>query len=171
MSSLEVNKTFAAILTAGITFSLAGFIGSQLVHPERLHEAAIQIGDVGAPAAAPAAAPTIEPIAPLLASANVERGQQVAQRLCGSCHTWTDGGRSGVGPNLYGIVGAPHAHAQGFSYSGVLQGKHSDPWTYEELNHWLFKPSTYAPGTRMAFAGISGAQQRADVIAYLQTLK
>ena len=44
------------------------------------------------------------------------------------------------------------------------------PWTYDELNEWLYKPSAYAPGTRMTFAGINNDKQRADVIAYLRTL-
>ncbi|WP_149541337.1 c-type cytochrome [Siccirubricoccus phaeus] len=171
MGSLELNKAFAAILTAGITFMLAGQLGKLLVHGERPHESAIQIGDVtgGAPAATPAAAPALEPISPLLAAANVQNGQTIAQRQCGSCHTFNQGGRSGVGPNLYGIVGAPHGHAEGFNYSAAIKGKQG-PWNYEELNAWLHRPSAYAPGTRMAFAGISNTQQRADVIAYLRSL-
>jgi cytochrome c len=44
------------------------------------------------------------------------------------------------------------------------------PWTFDALNHWLYKPSAYAPGTRMSFAGITNDKQRADVIAYLRTL-
>jgi cytochrome c len=74
-----------------------------------------------------------------------------------------------VGPNLYGVVGGPHAHMEGFNYSAGLKAK-SGPWTFDELNEWLHKPSSYVPGTRMAFAGISNDQQRADVIAYLRSL-
>jgi cytochrome c len=44
------------------------------------------------------------------------------------------------------------------------------PWTYDALNEWLYKPSAYAPGTRMTFAGITSDKQRADVIAYLRSL-
>jgi cytochrome c len=44
------------------------------------------------------------------------------------------------------------------------------PWTFDALNEWLYKPSSYAPGTRMSFAGITNDKQRADVIAYLRTL-
>ncbi|MCO6418771.1 cytochrome c family protein [Siccirubricoccus sp. KC 17139] len=170
MGSLELNKAFAAVLTAGIAFMLAGQLGKLLVHGEKPHESAIQIGDVGAaPASAPAAAPALEPISPLLANANVQNGQTIAQRQCGSCHTFNQGGRNGVGPNLYGIVGAPHGHAEGFNYSAAIKGKEG-PWTYEQLNEWLHKPSSYAPGTRMAFAGLNNTQQRADVIAYLRSL-
>ncbi|SDD89585.1 c-type cytochrome [Belnapia rosea] len=171
MNSLELNKVFAAVLTAGITFMVAGQVGKLLVHGEKPHESAIRIGDPtgGAPSAAPAAAPQAEPISGLLASADVAAGQQLAQRNCGACHSFDQGGRSGIGPNLYNVVGAPHGHVEGFNYSAALKGKQG-PWDYEELNHWLYKPSSYAPGTRMAFAGLANTQQRANVVAYLRSL-
>ncbi len=171
MNSLELNKAFAAVLTAGITFMLAGQVGKLLVHGEAPHESAIRIGDPtgGAPSAAPAAGPQMEPISGLLASADVAAGQQIAQRNCGACHSFDQGGRNGIGPNLYNIVGAPHGHVDGFNYSAALKGKQG-PWDYEELNHWLYKPASYAPGTRMAFAGLSNTQQRANVVAYLRSL-
>jgi cytochrome c len=172
MASMEVNKAVAAVLTAGVAFMVTGLIGRTVVHVERPHESAIQIGEVAtsqatqAPAAAPAA---LEPITPLLASANLANGEALAKRLCASCHSFNEGGRSGVGPNLHGIIGAAHGHAEGFNYSASLKGK-PGPWTYEDMNAWLAKPNTYAPGTRMAFAGISNTQQRADVIAYLKSI-
>ena len=172
MANMEVNKALAAVLTAGIAFMGSGFIGQQLVHVERPHESAIQIGEVAASQTtqAPAAeAPKLEPITPLLASANVQNGQTLAQRLCASCHSFNEGGRNGVGPNLHGVIGAPHGHVEGFTYSAALKGKQG-PWTYEDMNVWLLKPNAYAPGTRMAFAGISNTQQRADVIAYLKSI-
>jgi cytochrome c len=171
MNSLELNKAASAILVAGIAFMLAGQLGKVLVHGERPHESAIRIGDPGnAPATAPAAAaPALEPISGLLANANVENGKTLFNRNCGTCHTANEGGRNGVGPNLYGVVGAPHGHAQSFNYSAAIKSKQG-PWNYEELNAWLHKPSAYAPGTRMAFAGLNQAQARADVIAYLRTL-
>lgn len=172
MASMEFTKVSAAVLTAGIAFMLGGELSRKLIHGERPHESAIQIGDMAAsqPTEAPAAeAPAIEPIVPLLASANVQNGETVAKRLCASCHSFNQGGRAGVGPNLYGIIGAPHGHAEGFNYSAALKGKEG-PWTYEDMNAWLLKPSNYASGTRMAFAGISSTQQRADVIAYLKSI-
>lgn len=170
-SSLELNKALAAVLTAGITFMVAGVVGRAVVSPHRLDKPAIAI-DTGAPApgaGAPAAPAGPEPIEALLANANVDSGRQIAQRQCGACHTFNEGGRSGVGPNLYGIIGAPHGHVAGFNYSNALKGKPGD-WTYAQLNEWLFKPGTYAPGTRMAYAGLSNTQQRADLVAFLRTL-
>jgi cytochrome c len=170
-TNLEGNKIVAAVLTAGVTFGLAGFIGSLLVHPSRPHHAAIAIpGEAAAAAPAAPAAPALDPITPLLAAANVANGQQIAQRQCASCHSFNDGGRAGVGPNLYGIVGAKHAHAEGFNYSAALRGMADKPWTYEELNAWLHSPRAYAPGNRMSYAGLANTAQRADLIAYLRSI-
>jgi len=168
MQSLEFNKAFAALLTAGLTLGLAGQFGKFLVHGEKPHETAIAIADAAPAAAAPAAA-TLEPVSALLANANVDAGKTRFAQQCGICHSVNDGGKNGVGPNLYGILGAAHGHAAGFNYSDALKGK-AGPWNYEELNAWLAKPAAYAPGTRMAYAGLPSVQQRADIIAYLRTL-
>ncbi|GIX10982.1 cytochrome c family protein [Elioraea sp.] len=173
MNTMELNKIAAAILTAGILFMVTGIVGDALVHPKRLHESVlkIQTGTEAPAAAAPAPAePTIEPIGPLLASANPENGQAIARRACGACHTFDQGGRNAVGPNLWGIVGADHAHAEGFNYSQAIMAKKGQPWTYEELNRFIANPRAYAPGTRMAFNGLANTQQRADLIAWLRTL-
>ncbi|MBP0444408.1 cytochrome c family protein [Roseomonas sp. SSH11] len=167
--SLEANKAFAAVLTAGICFMVAGLVGGLVVHPQRLDKPAIETGEV-VTAAAPAAPAALEPIAPLLASANVENGRTIASRQCAACHTFTEGGRNAVGPNLYGVVGGPHAHREDFNYSPAMKALHEKPWDYEALNAFLNRPAAAIPGTRMAFAGLNQAQQRADVIAYLRSL-
>lgn len=109
------------------------------------------------------------PIAPLLTTADPVAGEAYAKKVCAACHSLNEGGRAIVGPNLFGVVGGPHAHMAGFNYSEALKAK-PGPWTYDELFAWLTKPDAYAPGTRMAFPGISNAKLRLDVIAYLRTL-
>jgi cytochrome c len=172
MDSMEVNKGIAAVLVAGIAFFLTGLIGDNLVRetvPEKpvLNIATAPTAPTGGGEAKPAGP---APIAPLLASADAKSGDQFAHKICVACHTFDKGGKPGVGPNLYGIVGAPHDHEDGFNYSPAMQKFKGQPWTYDALNDWLFKPSTYAPGTRMTFAGITSDKQRADVIAYLRSL-
>jgi cytochrome c len=168
--SLEANKAFAAVLTAGIAFMVAGFVGSIVVKPHRLEKTAIAIEGLPAAGAAPAAEAAIPDISPLLAAASADNGRQIAGRLCSACHTFEEGQPNKVGPNLYGVVGGPHAHRPDFNYSPAMAALKEKPWGYEELNHFLQGPARYIRGTRMAFAGISNVQQRADVVAYLRSL-
>ena len=170
MDNLEFNKAAAAVLVAGIVFMVSGVVASMVVKPQALHHSVLKI-DTGADtaAAAPAKEEPLAPIGPLLASADLANGEVLAKRLCASCHTFNDGGRNGVGPNLYGVIGRDHGAAPGFNASAALKGK-PGPWTFEDMNAWLKKPTAYIPGSRMAFAGINSDKQRADVILYLRSL-
>jgi cytochrome c len=109
-------------------------------------------------------------IADLLPSADPARGKKDTMKYgCFGCHTFNEGGEAGIGPNLYGVVGAAHGHMPGYSYSEALKGKQG-LWTYDELYQWLKKPSAYAPGTKMTFPGAPNPKDRADLIAYLRSL-
>lgn len=107
-------------------------------------------------------------IATLLPTADAAKGAEVFKK-CASCHTVTQGGAAGVGPNLYGIVGAKHGNQAGFAYSDALIGK-PGPWSFEAMNDWLTSPKAYAPGTKMSFAGLSKPEDRANLLVYLNGL-
>ena len=171
MNSLEVNKACAAVLVAGIAFMGASLLGDALVSPHKLVKSAIQIDlpEANKAASGPVAAPE-PPTALLLASADSALGEaQVKAQGCVACHSFNEGGKAGVGPNLYGVIGAPHGHMEGYTYSAALKGK-AGPWTFDEMNEWLRKPSAYAPGTKMSYAGLADPKKRADIIDYLRTL-
>lgn len=172
MDSLDANKAVAAILVAGIAFFITGLLGDNLIYEQRPAKPAIAIQSAETPAPGGAAQKPAgpAPIVPLLASADVQKGEKFVQQVCGACHSFNQGGKPIVGPNLYGIVGDPHDHEAGFSYSSALEKFKGQPWTYEALNKWLYDPQTYAPGTHMTYTGIKSTNQRADVVAYLRTL-
>jgi cytochrome c len=171
MDSMEFNKIFAAVLTAGIAFSALGLVADNLVHPRKLEHSAIKIeGVAAAPTeAAPAAPAPLPPIAPLLAKADPAAGAADVKKLCSACHNFVEGAGAKVGPDLYGVVGRDRASVAGFDYSAALKGI-PGKWTYDTLNAWLHSPKTFASGTKMAFAGIDSNTERADVIDYLHTL-
>lgn len=103
----------------------------------------------------------------LLAAADPAAGEKVFAK-CTSCHTINAGGATGIGPNLFGVVGKPLGkHAAGFAYSSALSD-HGGDWTYENLDAWLASPKAFANGTKMSFAGLSKPEERANVLAYLK---
>lgn len=171
MDGFELNRMLAAALLALLVGMLATKLSDELVSPRYLAKDAYPIvvtEEQSAPAAASQEEVKAEPIEPLLASANVEHGQEVAKK-CLQCHSFDKGVPNKVGPNLWGVVGNKVAHLESYGYSSAFKG-HGGSWTYEELNDYLYHPQKHIPGTKMAFAGIKKTRDRADLIAYLRTL-
>ena len=107
-------------------------------------------------------------VAAILAAGDIAEGEKVF-RKCSACHMIGDG-ENGTGPHLYGVVGRDVGGVAEFaSYSGALS-EVADVWTAEELFAFLEKPSSYASGTSMSFNGLAKADDRADLIAYLDAL-
>jgi cytochrome c len=171
MDSMEWNKILGAILAVGIAFSGFGIIAENVVHVHPLKASAIKVEGVAeAPtAAAPEAPKALPDIAPLLAKASVPAGEADTKKLCTACHNFAEGAGAKIGPDLYGVVGRDRASVAGFDYSSALKGQ-PGKWTFASLNEWLHSPRTFAPGTKMTFAGIDDDKERADVIDYLDSL-
>ncbi|MGE4220402.1 MAG: cytochrome c family protein [Alphaproteobacteria bacterium] len=169
---LFLNKVAAAVIGAGLLAMTAGFVTHFIYHPKvhlEQHAYAIAEGLPAPSAAAGGGEPAaLEPIGPMLASADPAAGEAVFKK-CVACHTPEEGGANKVGPNLHDVVGRDIASHAGFSYSAALQGKEGS-WTYEDLNTFLHKPQSFAKGTKMTFAGLAKAEDRANVIAYLRSL-
>jgi cytochrome c len=170
--SFEANKIIGAILAAMILAMVSGMVANILVHPATLAKPAYEVAitePTGGGAAAPAAPTGPEPIKDLLAAADVDAGKSKTTQ-CAACHTFDKGGPNRIGPNLYGIVGDDIAHDRGgFAFSTALSAK-GGKWTVDNLNAWLWKPQDFAKGTKMTFIGLPKPQDRANVIAYLNSM-
>ena len=175
MSSFEWNKIIASVLTAMIVAMVSGILASQIVRPKHLEHAAYlppgaEAGAAAAHGAAPAQAVPLEPIAAAMANANPQKGQQVA-KVCLQCHTFEKGGANKIGPNLFGIMAVNIAAVPGYQFSQALAAHKGEKWDPEKLNVWLFRPQDFAKGTKMSFPGLPKVQDRADVVAYMESLK
>ncbi len=113
------------------------------------------------------ASPALADLDAALASADLTKGERTF-KTCAGCHTIESGAMNKAGPNLYGIVGQPVAAVDGFNYSKALT-EYGGEWTLERLDAFLTKPRAEVKGTKMGYAGLKKVEDRANLIAYLNT--
>ena len=170
MDSFELNKILGAVLGTCLILLVTSFAASALFAPNKPEkpgfEIAVKEEAAGGEKAAAAAPP--EPIEKLLQTASVQKGEQAAKK-CAACHDFTKGGPNKVGPNLFGIVGDKKGEVRGFNFSAAMKAK-GGTWTIDDLSQFIDNPKGFVPGTAMGFAGIQKGSERADVIAYLNSL-
>jgi len=171
MDSFELNKILGAVLASCLILLVMNFTAQALFAakaPEKpgFAIAAKEATEGGGKEAAPAKS---EPIEKLLQTASVEKGVAAAKK-CTACHTFENGGPNRVVPILYGIVGDKKREGRGgFNFSAAMKAK-GGTWTFDDLNKFIASPKGFIPGTAMGFAGIPKDSERADVIAYLNSL-
>jgi cytochrome c len=172
MSTLEINKMVAALLTVGVVAGFSAFLAGVIMHPHQLSEPSYSVAGAVSedePAEGAAADAPADGIAAMLASADEAAGKKVAKK-CASCHTFDQGGANKVGPNLWNTLEQPIADAEGFGYSDALKGKAGDTWTYDSLDAFIKKPKDFASGTKMTFAGLKKPEDRANLILYMRSM-
>ncbi len=181
-SNFELNKIIGAILLASMVAMVSGFVAMGLYtgsigehgHHEEKRGYTIAGADTAEAGGESAAATPEAPvdIMPLMAGADIEAGKAQLKK-CTACHTFDQGGKNGVGPNQWGLFGAACGHRTDYSYSDAIKAMHGKgmKWDEQTLSDFLANPKKYAPGNKMSFAGIKNPQDRANLIAYLKTLK
>ena len=160
------NTIAGWVLFAGIVALGSSIVAGETFKSERPEEmgypieGVVQEGEGGAEAE--------KPVAFYLATADAAAGEQVFKK-CTACHNADKGGANALGPNLYGVMGEGigKGHA-GYAFSPALSGV-GGSWTWDTMNAWLTSPKKFAPGTKMTFAGLSNPQDRANVIAFLNS--
>jgi len=170
MDSFELNKILGAVLGTCLILLVTSFAASALFAPNKPEKPGFEIAvkeEAAGGEKAAAAAPS-EPIEKLLQTASVQKGEAAAKK-CAACHDFTKDGPNKVGPNLFGIVGDKKGEGRGFNFSAAMKGK-GGTWTIDDLNKFIDNPKGFVPGTAMGFAGIQKDSERADVIAYLNSL-
>ena len=169
MSDLTFNKVAGAVLATGLAIVGLREISSGVFAPHPVEkpgyaiEVAEEAGAGGAAAEAPIDWGTVLP------TADIKAGEAVFAK-CKSCHTIEAGGPNGTGPNLHGILGKKSGQHAGFAYSPVMieHGTHG-VWTFQETSEFLKAPQKHLPGTKMTFVGLKKAEDRINLLAYLNT--
>lgn len=174
MDSFELNKMAGGLLATVFIVMSVSLARDAIFEKPAPATPGYAIAAAEAPAGGEAAGggevAAVEPIAPLLASADAAAGEAVFKK-CAACHTGEKGGANKVGPNLFGLIGRPVGTHEGFNYSaGMKEFGAGKNWDYELLAQFVTKPKAVVKGTSMGFAGLAKPEERANLIAYLRNL-
>jgi cytochrome c len=168
MDSFELNKIIAAILMVALLVIGLDKVADSVFHVNKPKNPGYKVEvDTQSTANASQASETVEKfdIAALMSQGDLESGKKVFKK-CAACHSIVKDGKNKIGPALYNVVGRAVGGVTDYKYSKALS-TYGKEWTFEELNGFLIKPSSYLKGTKMAYAGLRKEKDRASVIIYL----
>jgi cytochrome c len=167
--TMTFTKIVGSFCGALLVFLLGKWAAETLYHVGGAHgeEVAVYVIDTGEEEETAEVEEEEVDFETLLASADAGAGERVFGK-CRACHKLEDG-ENAAGPHLYAVVGRDIGVAEGFNYSGALS-EQADVWTPDHLNAFLEDPRGWAPGTTMGFAGLNKPEDRANLIAYLDTI-
>ena len=165
MNKIIVSIVFAIILVLGINK-----VTDVIFYVEKPEKSAYQVANVTTSASTTSAETSSANsdtgnIMALFASTSAADGAKVFKK-CAACHSIAEGGANKIGPALWGVLGRPAGAVPGYKYSKAILA-HGKNWSFEEMNGFLLKPKDWIKGTKMSFAGLKKARDRASVILYM----
>ena len=164
MNSFEINKIITAILVVILVVFGIGKISDIVFDKDDKNIVAYKV-EAPEGEAVQASTETSVDITALLAMGDIAHGEQVF-RKCKSCHSIKEGGKNNIGPKLWNVMFRPVGSVTEYKYSKALSS-YGNEWSWEEMNGFLIKPSTWIKGNKMGFAGLKNEKDRASVILYL----
>jgi len=168
MDSFELNKIIAAILMVALLVIGLGKIADEVFHVKKPKNPGYQVEvENQLTSKNSQAVEVIEKIdiAAVMSLGDIANGEKIFKK-CAACHSINKGGKNKIGPALYNVVGRAVGGVNDYKYSKAL-ASYGKEWTFEELNGFLTKPSSYLKGTKMSYAGLRKEKDRASVIMYL----
>ena len=165
MNKIIVSIVFAVILILGINK-----VANVIFYVEKPEKSAYQVASVTTVASntsTETASTSSEAgnIMALFASTSATDGAKVFKK-CAACHSIAEGGANKIGPALWGVLGRKVGSVADYKYSKALVA-YGKNWSFEEMNGFLIKPKDWIKGTKMSFAGLKNAKDRAAVILYM----
>ena len=162
MNKIIVSIVFAIILILGINK-----VTDVIFYVEKPEKSAYQVASVTTVASTTSAETSSETgnIMAIFASTSAAEGAKVFKK-CAACHSIAEGGKNKIGPALWGVIGRKAGSVPDYKYSKAMAA-HSKNWSFEEMNGFLIKPKDWIKGTKMSFAGLKNANERAAVILYM----
>ena len=162
MNKIIVSVVLAIILVLGINK-----ITDVIFYVEKPEQSVYQVEDVTIAASTTSTEVDSgsENILALFASTNAAEGAKIFKK-CAACHSIAEGGSNKIGPALWGVLGRPIGSVPDYKYSKAM-ASYGKNWSFEEMDGFLIKPKEWIKGTKMAFAGLKNAKDRAAVILYM----
>ena len=162
MNKIIVSIIFAAILVVGINK-----ITDVIYFVEKPEKSVYQVENVGAENSSIATEESSDSgnIMAIFASTSAADGAKVFKK-CAACHSISEGGANKIGPALWGVLGRKVGSLENYKYSKAMAA-YGKIWSFEEMNGFLIKPKDWIKGTKMSFAGLKNAKDRAAVILYM----
>jgi len=164
MNSFEINKIITAILVTILVVFGIGKISDVIFDKEEKDIVAYKV-EAPEGLATQATTETSLDITALLALGDVAHGEKVFKK-CKACHSIKQGGGNKIGPKLWNVMFRPVGAVTEYKYSKALSS-YGKEWSWEEMNGFLIKPSSWIKGNKMGFAGLKSEKDRASVILYL----